>query len=77
MRGKLPDVIKLPASVTVPFGSFEQALSAKANRDVKQRLEAAVAAIPDSAAETQLKQCRDIAMEARALLPDLALAPAT
>ena len=63
MRGKLPGVIKLPASVTVPFGAFEQALSERANKDVRQRLEAAVKQIPESRAEEQLRKCRDVATE--------------
>ena len=71
MRGKLPDVIKLPASVTVPFGSFEQALDAKENKEVKRRLEAAVKNIPDSQAEPKLKECRDIVMEVHSVPPML------
>ena len=63
MRGKLPGVIKLPASITVPFGSFEQALDSKENKEVKARLEAAVNNIPESNAEPKLKECRDIVME--------------
>lgn len=63
MRGKLPDVIKLPPSVTVPFGSFEEALKLKENKDVSKRLEEAVKAIPNSHAEEQLTKCRDIVME--------------
>ena len=63
--GKLPEVIKLPASITVPFGSFEQALDASENADVKRRLEAAVSDIPESHAEEKLKACRDIVMEVR------------
>ncbi len=63
LRGKLPDSIALPASVTVPFGSFEEALKDGANRDVARRLQAAVKAIPATAAEAQLAECRDIVME--------------
>ncbi len=63
MRGKLPEVIKLPPSVTVPFGSFEEALKQKENGDVAKRLEAAVKDIPTSHAEEQLVKCRDIVME--------------
>lgn len=56
-------MIKLPPSVTVPFGSFEEALKQRENNDVRKRLEAAVKDIPDSAAESQLAKCRDIVME--------------
>jgi hypothetical protein len=68
MRGKLPDVIKLPPSVTVPFGSFEEALKAKENSDVSKRLEAAIKDIPSSHAEEKLSKCRDIVMEVLHLL---------
>lgn len=65
MRGKLPDVVKLPPSVTVPFSSFEEALKQRENKDVAQRLEAAVKAIPSTNAEEKLRKCRDIVMEVR------------
>ncbi len=67
LRGKLPDSIALPASVTVPFGSFEEALKASANADVRKRLQTAVDAIPPTAAEPALAQCRSIVMEVRGL----------
>ena len=65
MRGKLPDVVKLPPSVTVPFSSFEEALKQKENKAMAKRLEAAVKAIPQTNAEERLRECRDIVMEAR------------
>ena len=65
MRGKLPDVVKLPPSVTVPFSSFEEALKQPENKDMAQRLEAAVKAIPSTSAEEKLRECRDIVMEVR------------
>ena len=65
MRGKLPDVVKLPPSVTVPFSSFEEALKQKENKAMAKRLEAAVKAIPQTNAEEELRECRDIVMEAR------------
>ena len=64
MRGKLPDVVKLPPSVTVPFSSFEEALKQKDNKPVAKLLEAAVKAIPQTNAEEKLRECRDIVMEA-------------
>lgn len=64
MRGKLPDWINLPPSVTVPFGAFEEALGSKANAGLRKQLEAAVAAIPDSHAEDALAACRELVMQA-------------
>ena len=63
MRGKLPDVVKLPPSVTVPFSSFEEALKQRENKDMAKRLEAAVKSIPQTNAEEKLRECRDIVME--------------
>ena len=63
MRGKLPDVVKLPPSVTVPFSSFEEALKQRENKDMAKRLEAAVKNIPQTNAEEKLRECRDIVME--------------
>ncbi len=63
MRGKLPDVVKLPPSVTVPFSSFEEALKQSENKDMAKRLEAAVKSIPQTKAEEKLRECRDIVME--------------
>ena len=31
IRSKIPDAIRLPASVSVPFGSFEKAMEAPEN----------------------------------------------
>ena len=42
LRGKLPDWINLPASVTIPFGSFEKALDEPECKEVKKQLEEAV-----------------------------------
>ena len=57
--------MKLPPSVTVPFSSFEEALKQRENKDIAQRLEAAVKAIPSTNAEEKLRKCRDIVMEVR------------
>ena len=35
LRGALPSEISLPASVTLPFGCFEEALNDKANKQVR------------------------------------------
>jgi len=63
MRGKLPDVVKLPPSVTVPFSCFEEALKQSENKSMAKRLEAAVKSIPQTKAEEKLRECRDIVME--------------
>lgn len=43
LRGRLPEWIHLPASLALPFGSFEKVLEADSNRDVRRRYEALVA----------------------------------
>lgn len=45
LRGKLPDWVKLPAAVTVPFGSFEKALEERENADIRRELEATLKAL--------------------------------
>ncbi|KAI8477159.1 MAG: R1 protein [Monoraphidium minutum] len=42
LRGRLPEWVKLPAAVTVPFGSFEKALDDPANAAVKRELAATI-----------------------------------
>lgn len=63
LRGKLPKEINLPASVTVPFGSFEEVLSQAANKQLKKDLEAAIKDIPAEKAEEALSKCRDLVMQ--------------
>ncbi|KAK9852315.1 hypothetical protein WJX84_008608 [Apatococcus fuscideae] len=63
LRGKLPKEIALPPSVTIPFGSFEEALSSKANSDIREKLDSLMSDIPTHEAETVLKQCRELAMQ--------------
>eukprot|EP00873_Tetraselmis_striata_P000762 jgi/Tetstr1/421026/TSEL_012071.t1 len=62
LRGKLPDWVKLPASVTIPFGSFETALDEPECKEVKAALAAEVAKIKDNPAQ-QLRKCREIIMD--------------
>ncbi|GLC33353.1 hypothetical protein PLESTB_000342400 [Pleodorina starrii] len=45
LRGRLPSNIKLPASVTLPFGCFEQALELPENKHIKQALKETVGRI--------------------------------
>jgi alpha-glucan,water dikinase len=61
LRGKLPSWIALPASVTIPFGSFETALEEPTCAEVRAELEAEVKRIPENPAES-LRRCREIIM---------------
>ena len=63
LRGKLPKEINLPASVTVPFGSFEEVLNQAANKQIKKELEAAIKDIPAEKAEEALSKCRELVMQ--------------
>lgn len=63
LRGKLPKEINLPASVTVPFGSFEEVLSQAANKQIKKELQAAINDIPAEKAEEALAKCRELVMQ--------------
>ena len=63
LRGKLPKEINLPASVTVPFGSFEEVLKQSANKKIKKDLDAAIKDIPVEKAEEALSKCRQLVMQ--------------
>lgn len=63
LRGELPDWISLPASVTLPFGCFEEALNAKENKAVKKAMLDAAKKVPKGAAATHLAECRDAVTE--------------
>lgn len=63
LRGKLPKAINLPASITVPFGSFEEVLNQAANKQIKKQLEAAIKDIPVEKAEQALAKCRELVMQ--------------
>ena len=41
LQGKVPDEVRLPASVAVPFGSFEAVLQDAANASISKELESA------------------------------------
>ncbi|KAK2077624.1 hypothetical protein QBZ16_004470 [Prototheca wickerhamii] len=68
LRGRLPASIRLPASVTVPFGAFEKALEARENRALAKELRAAVGSVSQDAPGPALARCRDLA--ARVAVPD-------
>ncbi|GAB4820070.1 hypothetical protein N2152v2_007116 [Parachlorella kessleri] len=63
LRGKLPDWISLPASVTVPLGAFEEVLKQGANRDLQRQLEEVVRGVTPANAHEKLKVARDLVME--------------
>ena len=63
LRGKLPDWIGLPASVTVPFACFEEALARKENSAVKAALAAEVKEVTPANSNEQLEKCRAIAAQ--------------
>lgn len=63
LRGKLPKEINLPASITVPFGSFEEVLKQANNNEVKKELDAASKDIPVEKAEEALSKCRELVMQ--------------
>lgn len=70
LRGRLPASINLPASVTVPFGSFEEALKSQENAAVAKELAAMVESVtPDTAVE-KLALAREIA--GRTVVPEAA-----
>jgi len=61
LRGKLPEWVNLPPSVTLPFGSFETALDHPDNKTVKRDLELLLKKVSDTPLET-LAACRSTAM---------------
>lgn len=69
LRGKLPDWIALPSSVTLPFGCFEEVLRAtKQNKEIEKELDALVKTVNLQNADTVLTKARDLAM--RVEVPD-------
>ncbi|CAG9462085.1 unnamed protein product [Pedinophyceae sp. YPF-701] len=64
LRGKLPEWVNLPASVTIPFGSFEEALKDPANKDLAAKIDEAAKNVPQDPA-TWLATCRDLAMQVK------------
>jgi len=61
LRGRLPDWIRLPASLTVPFSSFEELLNRPENKELKAKLLAEVKAVKGSTAAEHLPACRSLA----------------
>ncbi|GAX78330.1 hypothetical protein CEUSTIGMA_g5772.t1 [Chlamydomonas eustigma] len=55
LRGKLPEHIKLPSSVTLPFGCFEEVLDQPENSKIKKQLVELVAALNKKSKTTLLE----------------------
>lgn len=62
LREKIPDWIQLPASVTVPFGTFEHILDTKENTKIKTELEREMHDV-ESRPAVVLERCRKLVME--------------
>lgn len=63
LRGKLPDWISLPASVTLPFSCFEEALKRKENTEIAKQLADHVKKITPATAVETLAKCRELAAQ--------------
>lgn len=64
LRGRLPDWISLPSSVTVPFSSFEEALKrGQHNKQLAKQLNEAIREVQPSNASAALARCRDLVMQ--------------
>ncbi|KAI3430517.1 hypothetical protein D9Q98_005110 [Chlorella vulgaris] len=64
LRGKLPDSIALPSSITIPFSSFEQVLKLKENKALAGELSKAVKeVVAGEGSSKQLQRCRELVMQ--------------
>lgn len=63
LRGKLPDWISLPASVTLPFSCFEEALKRKENAEIAKQLADHVKKVTPATAVETLAKCRELAAQ--------------
>jgi alpha-glucan,water dikinase len=63
LRGKLPDWISLPASVTIPFSCFEEALKRKENTEIAEQLADHVKKVTPVTAVETLAKCRELAAQ--------------
>merc|ERR1719305_1009829 len=64
MRGKIPASIGVPASVTLPFGCYEECLKHRLNAQVSKEIGALLDSLKsgDADMEATLQQCQDLAM---------------
>ena len=73
LRGRLPDWVRLPASVAVPYGVAEEVLQGAGNEGAAEAVRAAVAALDSGAAG---EAASSALASARAALATVALPPA-
>lgn len=62
LREIIPEWIKLPSSVTVPFGSFEAVLDLKENKEIKQSISGFLKELNKGSVNV-LSQCRHLIMD--------------
>jgi alpha-glucan,water dikinase len=63
LRGKLPEWINLPPSVTLPFSCFEEALKRKENAEISKQLAENVKKVTPATAVEMLAKCRELAAQ--------------
>ncbi|HYT87634.1 MAG TPA: PEP/pyruvate-binding domain-containing protein [Gemmataceae bacterium] len=62
LRGRLPDWIRLPASIALPFGTFERALADESNHDLRREYERLIATVANNPPEV-LARVRTLVQE--------------
>ncbi|HLH53890.1 MAG TPA: PEP/pyruvate-binding domain-containing protein [Verrucomicrobiae bacterium] len=60
LRGKLPDWVRQPASIALPFGSLEKVLSAENNRQAAQKYAALGKRVKETVEPQTLKQLQEV-----------------
>lgn len=60
LRGKLPEWIRLPPSVAIPFGTFEAVLKDRDNQEIAKELQAVVKKVIDEKEINLLPKCREL-----------------
>lgn len=63
LRCKVPKDVKLPASITVSLGSFEEVLKQANIKKIKEELDAAIKDSPVEKAEKALSKCTELVMQ--------------
>lgn len=62
LRGRLPDWIRLPTSLALPFGAFDRALADENNRELRRQYDALVAAAGQDPGEV-LTRVRELVLQ--------------
>jgi len=60
LRGKLPEWIRLPPSVALPFGCFEAVLEHSENKEIAKELKSAINHVEKNGDMSGLAKCREI-----------------